>query len=120
MAEANSKIFRAERYCSARRLTRESELGRGKDGAVWGTSRPSALKIHDQLASYLVERDAYSRLLDLGVRRIIGFAVPKLVEYDDGLLAIEMSIVSPPFIVDFASARLDEPPDLIEDEGHTF
>lgn len=31
-----------------------------------------------------------------------------------------MQIVFPPYIVDFASARFDERPDLIEDEGHTF
>lgn len=39
---------------------------------------------------------------------------------DDGLFAIEMQIVFPPYIVDFASARFDSRPDLIEDEGHTF
>lgn len=43
-----------------------------------------------------------------------------LLDYDDDLLALEMSIVSPPFALDFASAILDDPPDLIEDEGHTF
>jgi hypothetical protein len=43
-----------------------------------------------------------------------------LIDYDDDRLAIEMSIVFPPFIVDFASARFDRLPDLIEDEGHTL
>jgi len=39
---------------------------------------------------------------------------------DDELFAIEMQIVFPPYIVDFASARFDSRPDLIEDEGHTY
>lgn len=84
------------------------------------TSRQTALKIHIVQASYLFERDAYRRLLDVELYDVAGFALPTLVAYDDDLLAIEMTIVSPPFIVDFASARLDIPLDLIEDEGHTF
>jgi hypothetical protein len=43
-----------------------------------------------------------------------------MLEQDDALWAIEMEIVFPPFIVDFASARFDSPPDLIEDHGHTL
>ena len=43
-----------------------------------------------------------------------------MLDFDDGLLAIEMQIVFPPFIVDFASAQLDDPPDMIQDEGHTL
>jgi hypothetical protein len=37
--------------------------------------------------------------------------VPQLVHYDDELLAIEMTIVSPPFCLDFGGAYLDRPPD---------
>ena len=36
------------------------------------------------------------------------------------LQIIEMSVVVPPFIVDFASARLDADPQLIEDAGNTM
>jgi hypothetical protein len=114
---------RADQYLAARGLLRLTELGRGKDGSVWRTSRANratVVKVHDRRPSYLVERDAYSRLFDLGVFELSGFAIPEMHDHDDRLLAIEMSLVSPPFIVDFASARLDEPPDLIEDEGHTF
>ena len=31
-----------------------------------------------------------------------------------------MEIVTPPYVLDFASVRLDVPDDLIEDEGHTL
>lgn len=87
---------------------------------MWQTSRGSALKIHATPSSYLPEREAYIRLQECGIRQVAGFFVPALVEFDDDLLAIEMTIVMPPYVVDFASARLDSPPDLIEDEGHTL
>ena len=37
--------------------------------------------------------------------------VPQLIDYEDELLAIEMTIVSPPFCLDFGGAYLDRPPD---------
>lgn len=95
-------------------------LGAGKDGYVWRTSRDTALKIHGQFESYRAERNAYIRFQDTGIDEVAGFAVPVLRNFDDELLAIEMGIVAPPFIVDFASAFLDTPPDFIEDEGHTL
>jgi hypothetical protein len=56
----------------------------------------------------------------LAITAIGGFHVPTMIDYDDDLRVIEMSVVSPPFIVDFASARLDFDPELIEDEGNTL
>lgn len=41
-----------------------------------------------------------------------------MIRFDDELMAIEMSVVAPPYLLDFASARFDSPTDLIEDEGH--
>jgi hypothetical protein len=38
-------------------------------------------------------------------------AVPRLIESDDGLLVIEMSIVSAPYLIDFGKAYLDSEPD---------
>jgi hypothetical protein len=43
---------------------------------------------------------------------ISGFKVPELLRHDDALWTIEMSIVSPPYILDFAGAYLDRPPDF--------
>ena len=85
---------------------------------MWRTSRPSALKIHQRRESYVAERDAYVRLRDCQIRNIAGLSVPDMLGHDDGLWAIEMTIVFPPFIVDVASAYLDFPPDWPEDEGH--
>lgn len=50
------------------------------------------------------------RLRDARVTRVAGFHVPQLVRFDGALLAIEMSIVMPPFVLDFAGAYLDSPP----------
>jgi hypothetical protein len=36
--------------------------------------------------------------------------VPRLLDFHDELLVIEMQIVMPPYVVDFASAYLDGPP----------
>ncbi len=95
-------------------------LGGGKDGGVWQTNRMTALKIHDRAESYRAERNAYMRFRDVGLIDANGFNVPELTEHDDELLALEMTIVRPPFVVDFASVVLDVDPELIEDEGHTI
>jgi hypothetical protein len=49
------------------------------------------------------------RLLEHNVLNVLGFAVPRLINWDDHLLVIEMTTVPPPFIVDFAHATLDDP-----------
>jgi hypothetical protein len=122
MSEPNPFLTeRADQYCQLHHLTRLVEcLGGGKDGTVWATTRPSALKIHEQEASYQAERNAYIRLRAVDLKEVAGFKIPHLYQFDDRLRAIEMSIVSRPFIVDFASAFLDTSPDFIEDEGHTL
>jgi hypothetical protein len=55
------------------------------------------------------------RLRDREISRILDFKVPKLWHADDELWVIEMEIVSPPFVLDFAGAYLDSPPDFPEE-----
>ncbi len=43
-----------------------------------------------------------------------GFAIPELIGHNDSLLVIEMRIVAPPFLLDFAKAYLDQRPDFSE------
>ncbi|MEX2188513.1 MAG: hypothetical protein WD875_17015 [Pirellulales bacterium] len=43
------------------------------------------------------------------------FAIPELVDCDDEFLVVEMSIVSPPYLIDFGKAYLDNPPDYPSD-----
>ncbi len=61
------------------------------------------------------ERDAYLRLKEAGVTEVLGFNVPQLIRSDNELLTIEMTIVSRPFLLDFAGAYLDAPPHFSED-----
>lgn len=41
--------------------------------------------------------------------------MPKLVHFDEAHAVIEMSIVTPPFILDFAAATVDYSPDFTEE-----
>ena len=61
-----------------------------------------------------MERDVYLRLRDLGIDLIQEHNVPQLIDYDDELLVIEMSVVVRPFVLDFGGAYLDRPPDYDE------
>lgn len=110
----------AIRYCRAAGIDVLRRIGDGKDGTVYETSRPSAVKEHVREESYQRERDAYLRLRDRGVRTINGLRIPSLWAFDDELRVIEMSIVRPAFIVDFASAWLDKPPDFPDDVISTW
>jgi hypothetical protein len=71
--------------------------------------------VHADARGYQRERDCYERLTELGVSMIAGFNVPVFVRSDDEWKVIEMSIVSRPFLVDFAQAFLDELPDFPEE-----
>lgn len=70
-----------------------------------------AVKFHDRVAAYNRETQVYRRLRDLQITHVAGHRVPLLIHHDDQLLAIEMTIVSPPFCLDFGGAYLDNPPD---------
>ena len=62
--------------------------------------------------AYLPEKLVYERLKKLGVTRVLGFNVPQLLGSDDALRVIEMTIVNPPFVLDFAGAHLDARPEF--------
>jgi hypothetical protein len=105
----------AEAYAMLRGFELTGELGAGLNGRVWkvrgNSKRAWALKIQDA-HGFRLERDCYERLGELGVTEVGGFNIPVLIHADDHWRAIEMSIVDRPFIVDFAQAYLDSPPDF--------
>ena len=108
-------IERAEAYAARRARYLAGRLGFGIYGMVFvleGNDEPgaSALKIHQNAEPYSRERDVYGRLAETGIRTILDFSVPGLIACDDRLLAIEMTIVQPPLVLDFAGAWLDFPP----------
>lgn len=99
------------RYLAVRDKARRRVLGEGKDGEVYETTDGTAVKLHHSAEVYRRERDAYVRLRDVEMDEVAGLQVPVLIDYDNDLLILEMTKVDPPFLLDFASAYLDEPPD---------
>ena len=85
-------------------------LGWGKDGDVFKTGRHTAIKVYTRFEPFDTELAAYFRLKAHGVRRVAGLAVPQLEDFDRELRVLEISIVSRPYLLDFASAGLDCPP----------
>ncbi|GAA5504956.1 hypothetical protein [Novipirellula caenicola] len=91
-------------------------LGTGTQGTVFTAQSPRhptfyAVKFHLRKVAYEREVGVYLRLQDLEVTEVCGHQVPQLLAYDDELLTIEMTTVSPPFCLDFGGAYLDQPPD---------
>jgi len=76
---------------------------------ILGTSQKTALKIFLYEQLYRQERDVDLRFRDRKVSQIDRFQLPRVVDFDEVLLIVEMTIVSPPFILDFAGVRLDVP-----------
>jgi hypothetical protein len=97
-----------ELYAQTYSVEFTNRLGEGKDGEVFQTNCLTAVKFLHDLDHYNREVRAYRVLASLEIENIAGQNIPSLVRCDDTLLAIEISIVQPPFIVDFVSAYTDE------------
>jgi hypothetical protein len=113
----NKMRLRADAYAVANDLSLLDPLGNGVDGNVWKVIGKKkrlawAVKLHRHKKAYELERDCYKRLSEYELSEVCGGSVPQLIRYDDEWMAIEMSIVDPPFILDFAGAFLDLPPDF--------
>ena len=107
-------------YASRHGLQLAERLGFGVHGIIFvaenkSKSGKTAVKAHHELDAYLRERSAYERLKSAGVTDVLGFNVPQLIHADDGLRVIEMSIVTRPFVLDFAAAYLDRSPEFSDD-----
>lgn len=108
-------LDRLRRYCERHAMAFQRELGFGWDGIVFSTNLQSALKGFAHQRLYERERDVYQRLSERQVVKVGRFKVPQLIRSDDELWIVEMSIVSPPFVLDFAGAYLDQAPDYPAD-----
>ena len=106
---------RCQQYLATHRLQGVGELGFGFDAIVVSTDRQSAVKSLRHESLYVRERDVYLRLRSRNVTEVMGFEVPRLVGFDDDLWIVEMTIVTPPFVLDFAGAALDRRPQWPED-----
>jgi hypothetical protein len=104
-------------YAAERDLHLGRRLGSGREGSVWEVSDKRrifswAVKLHYEESPFLRERDCYRRLRDLRIHQVGGLNVPRLVASDDAWLVLEMTLVARPFLLDFASVRLDRDPDF--------
>ena len=98
---------RARLYTEERQRTIEKALGSGTDGSVWQTSRSTAVKACDDFRRYSTERDCYRLFYERGVDELCGYTIPTLIDYSDQHMVIEMSVVKPPYIIDFGKACLN-------------
>jgi hypothetical protein len=110
----------AHTYASRNNLRLAERLGHGIHGIVYateGNAKPGnvAIKAHRTPEAYERERNVYLRLTEAGVKEILGFNVPQLIRFDDELLVVEMSVVSRPFVLDFAGAYLDYTPEFSDE-----
>jgi hypothetical protein len=113
-------LARAQAYAARHQLELREQLGRGVHGIVLVAQSQvkrgrSAVKIHEHADAYHRERDVYLRLQEHNVKTLRGCRVPKLLDFDDELWVIRMTVVKRPFVLDFAGAFLDRPPDFGED-----
>jgi hypothetical protein len=106
---------RAEEYAARHGLSILESLGSGIQGIVFSTDANTAIKSFIYPEHFERERDVYFRLRDRNIRRVRQFWVPLLRRVADDLRVIEMEIVRPPFVLDFASAYLDERPPYADD-----
>ena len=106
---------RANLFAAENGRTLIGQLGYGYDGSVFATERQSAIKVLRFQRLYKRERDVYLRPQSESIVDVGGFAVPQLIQCDDRLCVVEKGIVSPPFVLDFAGAYLDQRPDYPEE-----
>jgi hypothetical protein len=107
-------------YAARHQLRLTERLGFGIHGTVRVAEDnikkdKSAIKAHNSATPYFRERAVYERLRDAGVSEVLGFHVPQLIRADDDLWVIEMTIVTRPFVLDFAGAYPDAPPEFSQE-----
>ncbi len=107
--------LRASEYADHRGRAILAPLGAGYDGSVYSTDVNTAIKVFEYEKLYRRECDIYLRLQELQLREVCGCRIPRLIDFDDQLAIVEMAIVQPPYVLDFAGAYLDDPPDYPED-----
>ncbi|MBI1313664.1 hypothetical protein GC176_20420 [bacterium] len=120
----DSVIDVRDRYCQERgeHIPSNGEFWWGLDAFLWQTASDSILKVHRYKDRFAKELAAYQRLADRHIVRLQGFRFPQLLDYDPELHILELSFVSPPYILDFVEVYLGDRPasfdlDRIETES---
>jgi len=94
-------IQNALAYAARHQLRLAERLGFGIHGIIYAAENKSdggttAIKAHRESEPYLRERAVYERLRQVGVAKILGFNVPRLIRADDDFRIIEMTVVTRP------------------------
>ncbi len=97
-------------YCAARDIQTLDLMGYGLDGYVWKTNRGSVVKVCRHSNLFDRELAVYQRLSQLGLQQLQGFTIPRLLDHDSETSVLELSLVAPPFVLDFAAASLGKAP----------
>lgn len=104
-------------YCESRRIQTLDLIGFGLDGFVWKTDRASVVKVCRHTNLFDRELAVYQRLAQHGLKQLQGFTIPQLLDEDAERWVLELSLVAPPFVLDFAAASLDRAPaEMTSDE----
>jgi hypothetical protein len=93
--------------CNDAKLGRK--LGAGQEGYVWATSLGSAIKVFERERNFNTELKCYQILEGCAISEIDGFNVPQLLDFDDELWVVEMSVVAAPFLLDFGKCYFCPP-----------
>jgi hypothetical protein len=107
-------------FLAKHQLLIQARLGFGIHGSVYSVvegdrTNPSAVKVFNEREHFLREFEVYERLDQFSVKQICGFNVPEMLRADEELLAIQMTIVTRPFVLDFAGAYVDARPKFSEE-----
>jgi hypothetical protein len=113
-------IKNARAYAARNDLVVVERLGFGIHGSVHVVEhkikrKKSAIKAHRAPEFFLRERAVYELLSRAGVTEVLGFHVPQFICADEELQVIEMTIVTRPFVLDFAGAYVGGRPEFSEE-----
>jgi len=121
MADIDEVLWqKPQAYASRHRIRIGEKLGSGVHGLVLVADRQiesarTAIKVHREREAYERERSVYERLAERSIVDVRGFHVPRMIGCDESLWIVEMTIVTRPFVLDFAGAYLDRAMDFPED-----
>lgn len=98
---------RVLRYLNGKRGIEQRRLGSGTDGEVFIVTGYTAVKVLYDEHRYLNELMAYRRLAEEGIEKIGQFVIPRLLGNHDRMHIIEMTVVRPPYLIDFGKSSVD-------------
>ncbi|MBC8107990.1 MAG: serine/threonine protein kinase [Anaerolineae bacterium] len=87
-----------------------ARLGWGISGYVYlAPDLRTAVKVLKYSAGFQAEVRTYQLLRRLGMRQLLGFTIPRMLDYREDILAIQMDFVRSPYLLDFAGVQFKKP-----------